>query len=313
MRRFMVLGSVAGLGVLSIALFAGCATTGESAQRDQLTRNVGSYAPPPSGATRPRVGVPPFEVDGAQGNFSFGSSQLEGMAADQLTTLMLLTNRFDVVERAQLQQLLAEQGLEGIVRPDELAQVAKVRGVDYLVLGKITGFRVKSERVSNEAGVQRGLISDKLLDGFTGGINQDQTVLTTEMGVDLRMVDPTTGSIKVAHFSQFKQQDTAESFGIDIAGIGGSGDAEIQISEDDAGKLMRLAFDDALRKMMPQIDARILRGTTTSSSTTSSTASPTRGAAESSGSSATPKFCPQCGEKLGSGAKFCGSCGHKLQ
>ncbi len=271
--------SMRSLAMLSTLLLAcgvlfstGCASTGETGQRDQLTANVGNYPPPPPGAGALRVGVPPFAVSGQQGNFSFSDNDMEDMAADQLTTLMHLTNRFDVIERAQLQKLLAEQGLEGIVRPGELAQPGQVRGVDYLLIGKITNFRVKAERVSHEAGVQHGLISRKLLKGFTGGFDKNQTKLTTEVGVDLRLVDPTTGMVKVAHFSQFKQSDTAESFGVDIAGVGGSGDADVQISEDDAGKIMRLAFDDALKKMIPQIDSRVLTASAQGSANTTAAA-----------------------------------------
>lgn len=296
----------------TLVVLNGCATTGEQAERDTVTRNVGQYAAAPAVTQKPRVGVPPFDIQ--QSDFSFSGNSMEAMAADQLTTLMHMTNRFEVIERTQLTQLLAEQGLEGIVRPGELAQPGQVRGVDYLLLGKITAFRVKASRTSEEAGVTNGLISRKLLKGFTGGINQDKTTLTTEVGVDLRLVDPTTGAIKSTQFSQYKQQDTAESFGIDVAGVGGSGNADVRISEDDAGKIMRLAFDDALRKMIPQIDSLLVnewRNTGTASVNVNTGA--VAGGEAASTASSTPKFCPQCGESLASGVKFCGDCGHKLQ
>ena len=58
-----------------------------------LTQNVGVYSPPPPGILRPRVGVPPMEVG------SDASAGMEVMAADQLSTLLVRTDRFDVIER----------------------------------------------------------------------------------------------------------------------------------------------------------------------------------------------------------------------
>lgn len=298
---------VCGAGMLA-TLVAGCAQTGQAAGRDDLTANVGNYSSPPPGTERPRVAVPPFAVEADDNRFNFSRNRLEGMAADQLTTLLHQTNRFSVIERAQLDQLLAEQGLEGIVEAGEMAQPAQVRGVDYLVLGKITAFRVTAEETSQEAGVQRGVISERLLDGWTGGVDQQETILTSEMGVDIRMVDPTTGEIVVADFSQYRQQDTASSFGVDIAGVGGSGDASVEISEDDAGRLMRLAFDDAVRKLLPDIDARVLPRADSQAGGSGSAATDTA-ASEGQGGS----FCPQCGESVAAGASFCGSCGSEIQ
>ncbi len=286
-----------------LSLVAGCATVGEQSGRDELTAHVGQYSPPPPGAQRVRVGVPPFQVERPRGRFAFSTDRLDGMAADQLTTLMHLTGRFDVIERAQLGQLLAEQDLEGIVVAGELARPAQVRGVDYLVLGKITGFRVTAEETERQIGVSRGWLADQL-GGITGGYEEREVVITTEMGVDLRLVDPSTGEMKSAHFSQFRQQDTARSLGIDVAGVGGRGAADVQIAEDDAGRLMRMAFDDTLRKMLPEIDQRLQAAGPDAQAAPAAPAQPAPAAAA---------FCGQCGHRLAEGAAFCGSCGAAVQ
>ena len=287
------------MGTLLILSLLGCATVGERAGRDPVTSRVGVYDPPPPGAQRVRVGVPPFAMEQPRGPFGFQPREMENMAADQITTLLYQTRRFDVIERTQLNQLLAEQDLEGIVRPGEMARMGEIRGVDYLLLGKVTGFRITAQRESTGYGVGRGWVSDQL-GGVTGAFDREEVVLTTEMGVDLRLVEPSTGEIKAAHFSQFRQQDTAGSMGIDVAGIGGRGEAEVEISEDDAGRVMRMAFDDTLRKMMPDIDRYILAATRAEETAiTPAPATPTAAAA----------FCGQCGNRLAEDARFCGSCG----
>src|ERR1700761_7472716 len=92
----------------------GCSSSKESAERDTLTANVGRYEPGPSGVNKPRVGVPAFSVQTGQG-FGGGGGDLNALAADQMTTLLDQTERFTVIERVQLQKLLDEQNLEGIV------------------------------------------------------------------------------------------------------------------------------------------------------------------------------------------------------
>src|SRR5258708_5066457 len=153
----------------------GCSSSKETASRDTLTANVGQYPAGPSGVNKPRVGVPPFQVQAGSG-FG-GGGDLNGLAADQMTTLLDQTDRLRVIERAQLQKLLDEQNLEGIVKPGELAKQGQVRGVDYLLLGKVTNLRVKNEKKGNGFGLAQigGVIN-------LGGpaTKNSETTLTTE-------------------------------------------------------------------------------------------------------------------------------------
>src|SRR5687767_5316931 len=142
------LASVMALAVAAAGFNGGCASSKESAGRDTLTENVGRYDAPPSGVAKPRVGVPPFNVKTGQG-FS-GGNDLNDLAADQMTTLLDASERFAVIVRSQLTKLLDEQNLEGIVVPGEMAKPANVRGVDYLLLGKVTNLRAKKEEKRSE-------------------------------------------------------------------------------------------------------------------------------------------------------------------
>ncbi len=297
--------------LFSALALTGCASTGETGARDALTEHVGHYDPPPPGIERPRVGIPPFSMDAPRGRFDFRTQRLDDIAADQMTTLLLATDRFRVIERTQLDQLLREQNLEGIVRPGELAETGQVHGVDYLLLGKVTAFRMRIDRTEEEAGVG-GQVRDRLLDGWGGGVRRSRATISTELGVDIRLVDPETGEVVEAVFSDFKREDTARSMGIDVAGVGAGGDADIEISEDDAGKVLRLAFDDALRKAMPQFD-RMLRdrhGAQAQAAPQPTAAQPAPDAQPAT--PPTPRFCGQCGTELSAGARFCGDCGAQI-
>jgi len=296
------------LGV--VGWMAGCASTGESAGADtKLVANVGNYPPGPSGVNKPRVGVPPFKVT-TGGGFS-GGKDLNDLAADQMNTLLYKTRRFDVIERTQLKKLLDEQNLEGIVKPGELAKPAQVRGVDFLLIGNVTNLRVKHENTrkgANVAGVG-GVFS-----GF--GFDKKETVITTECGVDIRLVDPTSGKIMVAENSEFKRTDTAGAMGVSILGGHAEGDANVSMSEDDKGKILRLALDDALRKSLPDIDAFLQeqgRGGSSPRSSTPAEGNTNVNTGPATGQpAAAKKFCPNCGHEVAPGAKFCPSCGKPI-
>lgn len=297
------------LGSLSLLLFLnGCASTGETAQRDRVTENIDSFSSPPSGVDRLRVGVPPFETNDKDiFGYSVTGNELSQLAADQMTTLMFKTGRFRVIERAQMNQLLREQNLEGIVKDGELAKMGQVRGIDYMLLGKITNFRIKREDTSTDYGVG-GRISRELLDGIAGGFRKNTTRITTEVGVDIRLVNPSTGEVEMAEFSEYERTDTADSMGINLAGLRGGGNSAVQVGEDDAGQVLRLAFADALKKAMPQID-RVLIEDSRKNNGGGASVTP---AADEGGETAAAAFCANCGTKLRAGAKFCPGCGQKV-
>ena len=308
---------VAGGFVLMFAalVLVGCASTGETGQSDAVTANVGSYSAPPANAPKPRVAVPQFAVESS----GWGGQDLDSLASDQMTSLLHQSRRFSVVERGQLEQLLREQDMEGIVRPGELAKPGEVRGVQYLLLGKVTNFRIKAERTDKGVGVNpSGKVLGKIGDTLGGGasINRSNVRINTEAGVDLRLVDPSTGEVWVAHFGDFKRTDTASGMGLGLGGFDMTGEAEIQVTRDDAGKVLRLALDEALRKMLPEIDEKLaamgpMGGSPSAGTPAMNGIQPSSGAQQPV---AAKKFCGQCGAQITSpDAKFCPGCGAAVQ
>lgn len=284
--------------LLTLAL-SGCASTGESANRDSVTQHVGVYSPAPAGIARPRVGVPPFMIDGEAAT----GAKLDGLAADQLTSLAIMSGRFTMIERAQLEQLLREQGLEGIVRSDQMASMGEVAGVDYLLFGRVTNFRVRVDENTRGLGLGRVPIPGA---GNIGAVDykKKSKKITVDCGVDLRLVNPTTGEIAAAHFGEFQKVDYAEAFGVDILGASAQADANLQLDDDNKGKVLRLALDESLRKMLPQIDRALVSHVSASGSGGTPSGSSTDGPA---------KFCSQCGKARSAEGRFCGHCGAELE
>lgn len=244
------------LGKLAVALgaliaLAGCNSpqVSSSSSRDNMTAHVGVYPAAPANAVRAKVGVPPFSVDIRRG----ATESMTTVAADQLTTLLVNSGRFRVIERAQLDQLIKEQGLEGVVKWDELAKMGEVKGVDYLMLGKVTNFRVLASKGGGGFGIGRTQLP---FGGSFGGFDyrNNESQIQVECGVDIRLVDPTTGEVVAASFAEYERTDSIRSFDVQVLGVSTGVDGELQLSDDDQGRILRLALDDAVRKALPSID-----------------------------------------------------------
>jgi len=139
-------------------------------------------------------------------------------------------------------------------------------------------------------------------------------------------VNPTTGKIDAAHFGEFKRTDTLSAVGVKVLGMGATADEDLKISDDDKGKILRLALDAALKKMIPKIDQVLTKKAAEDKKAAAAAAAvaPVAPAAPET-PAATPaapaapetpavarKFCAGCGAKLEPGAKFCPGCGEKV-
>lgn len=78
-----------------------------------------------------RVAVLPFEPRG---------SSLSAFYTDWFTTELVKTQKFEVIERAQLDKVLSEQALskEGTLNRDTLIKIGQVLGVDAMFFGSAT-------------------------------------------------------------------------------------------------------------------------------------------------------------------------------
>ena len=93
-----------------------------------------------------------------------------------LETAISQTNKFELMERNRLDEVLSEQGLQGEF--SDAGTVMKVGAVDYLVYGSITKFGTKKKEISTKKFATVKVIA--------------------EFGIDLKVVDATTGEIRRA-------------------------------------------------------------------------------------------------------------------
>jgi len=288
--------------VLALVILAGCGTSSEEKVTRDKMPDVGNYPPPPAGATtRLRAGVVEFQDK--------SGARVADAAGEQLETLAVSSKRFNLIDRMAMKTLIKEQSLEGIVDPSELAKSGKIRGVDYMFIGSVTNFALKTEKTANHGG-----IFDRVVPGAAPlKIDTSKTIITTDIGVDVKLVNTTTGEIVSKQFGEVKKEMSASAWGVRVLGIGGDAKNNVQVDKDSQGKLMRYAVDEALRKMLPDIDDKI--------SHPAAQVCPkckTEFAAGSSfctkcGTGAEATKCSKCSTALELNAKFCGKCGTKVE
>jgi curli biogenesis system outer membrane secretion channel CsgG len=284
-----------------VVLLAGCGTSNtETVTRDKMP-DVGNYPPPPGGGnTRLRAGVVEFTDK--------TNAHVADAAGEQLETLVVNSKRFNLIDRMAMKTLLKEQSLEGIVDPSELARSGKIRGVDYLFIGVVTNFALKTEKTSNQGGA-----FDRLIPGAAPlKIDTSKTVITTDIGVDIKMVNTTTGEIVSKQFGEVKKELSASAWGVRVVGIGGDATNNVQVDKDSQGKLMRYAVDEALRKMLPDIDDKISHPAAALCPKCKTEIAANASFCTKCGWSAESLKCTKCQSPLELNAKFCGKCGTKV-
>jgi len=167
--------------IVIIAFFlSGCATTNSVKLETTPSAKVGGVISMPSGwddsiidkikagkSTKKVLAVLDFE----------GNEKLKGKVdlkmSDMLTTSLVKTARFEIVERNKINKVFKEQnfGMSGMVDENTAAEVGKLLGAEYVVFGSIT------------SATRRDI--DKF--GYI--------LVRIEVGIDVRAVNTTTGKI----------------------------------------------------------------------------------------------------------------------
>lgn len=137
-------------------------------------------------------GVPQNKVRIAVMNFENNSTwhywgdNLGAATADELVTQLFKTGQFTVIERSQIDTILAEQnfGQSGRVNASQAADIGKILGVQVIVTGSITKFSI--DRKGGSIG------------GFGASYSEAETNL------DVRMINVTTAEIVLAEEGEGK-------------------------------------------------------------------------------------------------------------
>lgn len=106
--------------------------------------SVAFAAEPAPSQDKVRVAVMNFENNSS---WSYWGPQLGEAAADEFVTQLFQTGAFSLVEREQINAILAEQdfGQSGRVTPTQAAEIGKILGVQVILTGSVTKFSINEK------------------------------------------------------------------------------------------------------------------------------------------------------------------------
>ena len=193
------------------AVLAGCPAGTSTNVRTSTGQSMAAAQAESYNGPKARIAVARFENKSADSRNWWNPQIGDGMA-DMLTTALVNSGRYIVLERQNLDTVIDEQdlGASGRVRQDTAAAVGEIEGAELLVVAAVTEFE------GNAGGTQGSLggIGGGVLGAIAGGTR------SAHMAIDLRVVDSRTSRILAATSVEGEAQDF--NIGGALAGYTGS-------------------------------------------------------------------------------------------
>ena len=218
------------LVALAIAAFP-AATVGQQIASPKLRLSVGQLSDAQfsgatsfnSGGSSTRIEIPPPE------DFALGLTEM-------LTTALVETGRFVVIERAQIDQILTEQdlGASGRVNPETAAEQGAVIGAAALISGGITEYSYTSSSLGGGLDVLKA-------------IRVTRQELTAMVALDIRVLDAVTSEVLFSKRTEGEASSRSTSADVEI------GDQEFSMAAaatTPLGQASRQAIEDAVQAIV---------------------------------------------------------------
>jgi curli biogenesis system outer membrane secretion channel CsgG len=176
-------------------------------------------------SSKPRIAVIEFKSKADnQWWYHNGASAMQ----DVFVTELVKSGKFRVVEREQLQALMAEKNLtlSGDVDPNTAVKIGKLLGVNYLLTGSVTEYGV-TDKGAHGRSVGR-------IPGFAAGKR------TFVAAVNARLIDTSTGEIAWADEASAEES----SVKVNVGGFGGGVDDDRM-------------FDKVMKPVIQQLSASL--------------------------------------------------------
>ena len=236
---------------LLLPVFLGaCATTTASVRGGG--EGLGSTRLEPYDGPRARIAVAAFEDKTGKGGRAIGA----GMAT-MLTTALVNSNRFIVLERDALDEVLSEQdlGASGRVRADTAAPSGEIEGAELLAIGAVTAFEPESIGVGGGILGLGTLIGTAILHESNQNIPvAAATYLESHIAIDVRLVDAATSRVLYTTSVEARGYNWGGSV---IAEVGG-GRSRLPLA---FGGFQKTATEAAVRKAIDLAVADLARRT----------------------------------------------------
>lgn len=212
--RFLFFTAYRLSAILALSVIVGCATPGPTATvtSGESSPSIAEAQAISYNGPRARIAVTQFK-DKTGSSQRWWNSQIGDGMADQLTTALFNTNRFIVLERQTLGDVLQEQdlGASGRIRQSTAAPIGQIEGAELLVVGAVTEF----DGAASGGGAGIGGIGGGTIGSIAGGFKQ------AHMAIDLRIIDAKTSRIVAA--TSVEGTATDVNLGSLLGGYGSAG------------------------------------------------------------------------------------------
>ncbi len=170
---------------------------------------------------KPRIGVLRF-TNNVAGCYWWHSSVADDLA-DLLSSELVSTRAFQVLERKEINAVFSEQDLSasGRVSQETMVQMKKIKGAKYLIAGTVAAFE--------ESGSKGGGIRFK-------GLSLGAKKMETYIAVDVKIIDTETGEIVDARTIEGRSKATKVGADLDLRNFSVGGE---QAKNTPIGKAIR--------------------------------------------------------------------------
>lgn len=162
-------------------------------------------------------------------NFT-GKAYLAKPATAQLTTILIKSGYFEVIDPALSANILAGQSS---ITTERLAELKEKFGADYFLTGSLTNFEIRE-----------GNFGFCLLFGLLGAYKQREYIVET--GVDYRLISTTSAKIISADHIENRRTDKSRAASF----LFSKGGSSIRVLRSNSGKLLRYAMRDLSEKLI---------------------------------------------------------------
>ncbi|WP_282130782.1 CsgG/HfaB family protein [Pseudoalteromonas aliena] len=176
------------LTALLTTTLSACQSTSTNVTSGQNSPDINAVAQEQYNGPKARIAVTRFTDK--SNNSKWWRKEIGDGMADQLTTALVSTNRFIVLERQALDAVLSEQDLaaSGRVSASSGAAYGEIEGAEIVVIAAVTEFDDDSSGASVGSGGFIGDVFSSVSAGFSG----------SHMAIDLRLIDTRTSRILAA-------------------------------------------------------------------------------------------------------------------
>lgn len=216
----------------------------------QIGQTVAQNQAEAADGPKKRIAIKKFENKTAidsQGQYKIGTGMVE-----MLTTAMVNTGRFIVLERQAMEDVMEEQnfGASGRVKGKTAAKIGEVEGAELLIYGAVTDYMADQSGAGAQVGQSSGMGLGAMfgpvgmaVGAIAGGVAGSASASKAHVAMDLRIVDAHTGRVVSATSVEGSPKDIGGS--LQIGPFGGAGFTKTPI-----GMAIRDCINNAVNWML---------------------------------------------------------------